>query len=58
LSVSHLSSAAARSAAFLGPASDGSGEASAMAEETICEKGRHVNCIHTKMAAKRAAKKA
>jgi hypothetical protein len=29
-----------------------------MAEETICEKGRHVNCIHTKMAAKRAAKKA
>jgi hypothetical protein len=29
-----------------------------MAEETICEKGRHVNCVHAKMAAKRAARKA
>lgn len=23
-------------------------------DEVICEKGRHVNCLHTKMAAKRA----
>lgn len=25
-------------------------------EEVICEKGRHVNCLHAKMAAKRAGK--
>jgi hypothetical protein len=25
--------------------------------ETICEPGRHVNCLHTKMAEKRAAGK-
>jgi hypothetical protein len=25
--------------------------------ETVCEPGRHVNCLHTKMAEKRAAAK-
>jgi hypothetical protein len=24
-------------------------------DEVVCEKGRHVNCLHAKMAAKRAA---
>ena len=49
----------AGSGAMADPAAKGkpsSGEKSAL--ETICEPGRHVDCLHAKMAQRRAAGKA